>query len=164
MKEFADGVAALYNATLADHPEDYPLSDAELARVKKDLMFIARSDLIKVLADGEKTVGYLFAFPDLSAEMRRAGGRPGPLDILRLLRAVKKPARLLMNGMGILKEYRSRGGNALLYAELTDTVLASGAAEAEIVQVNEGTELMLRDLETLGARVSKRYRVYAKAV
>lgn len=164
MRAFADQVASLYNLTIADHPEDYPLSDAELARVKKDLLFISLPSLIKVLADGEKAVGYLFAFPDLGPQMRRAKGRPGLLAIAGLLAAMKKPKRLLMNGMGLLKEYRGRGGNALLYAELTDTVLKSGAVDAELVQINEGTELMLKDLETLGAKLVKRYRVYLKAL
>jgi hypothetical protein len=160
----AESIAALYNDTLGDHPEDYPLSPDELEQVKKDLLAVARPDLVKILADGEKVIGFLFAFPDLSPILRKAGGRIGPLVIARLLLAMRRPKRVLVNGMGILKEYRKRGGNALLYAELAETVLGSGAQEAELVQVAESTELMLADLQTLGARVSKRYRVYHKAI
>jgi hypothetical protein len=160
----AESIAALYNETLGDHPEDYPLSPAELEQVKKDLLAVARPDLVKILAEGEKVIGFLFAFPDLSPILRKAGGRIGPLVIARLLLAMRRPKRILVNGMGILKEYRKRGGNALLYAELAETVLGSGAQEAELVQVAESTELMLADLQTLGARVSKRYRVYHKAI
>ncbi len=160
----ADGIADLFNATLADHPEDYPLTKAELNQVKKDLLFVARPDLIKILANGEKIVGFLFAFPDLSPGLRRCRGRPGPIDILRLLAALRRPKRILVNGMGILKEYRGRGGNALMYAELAATVLASGVEEFELVQIAESTALMLADLETLGARRSKRHRVFSRPI
>ena len=160
----ADGIEDLFNATLADHPEDYPLSRAELDQVKKDLLFVARPDLVKILADGDKVVGFLFAFPDLSPGLRRCRGRPGPIGILRLLSELRRPKRILINGMGILKEYRNRGGNALLYAELAATVLGSGVPECELVQIAESTVLMLADLETLGARRSKRYRVFSRPV
>jgi hypothetical protein len=160
----ADGIAELFNATLADHPEDYPLTKEELDQVKKDLLFVARPDLIKILAIGEKIVGFLFAFPDLSPGLRRCRGRPGPIDILRLLAALRRPKRILVNGMGILKEYRGRGGNALMYAELAATVLASGVEEFELVQIAESTALMLADLETLGARRSKRHRVFSRPI
>ena len=160
----ADGIADLYNATLADHPEDYPLSPAELEQVKQDLLSVARPDLVKILADGEKVIGFLFAFPDLSPALRKGNGRLDLLIILRLLTAMRRPRRILVNGMGILKEYRKRGGNALLYAELAETILGSGAEEAELVQVAESTDLMLADLETLGGRVSKRYRVFSKPI
>ncbi len=160
----ADGIADLYNATLGDHPEDYPLSPEELEQVKQDLLTVARPDLIKILADGEKVIGFLFGFPDLSPILRKAGGRLDPLVILRLLAGMRRPPRILVNGMGILKEYRKRGGNALLYAELAETILESGVEEAELVQVAESTDLMLADLETLGARVSKRYRVFSAPI
>lgn len=160
----APAIADLFNATLADHPEDYPLSAAELDQVKKDLMFVARPDLVKILADGDAVVGFLFAFPDLGPSLRRAGGRPGLLDLPGILAAMRRPKRILLNGMGIRREYRGRGGNALLYSELASTVKESGVSEYELVQINESTALMLADLETLGARICKRYRVFSRAV
>ena len=62
--------------------------------------------------------------------------------------------------MGILPEYQGRGGNALLYQELEDTVRNSGYRQAELVQIAETTGLMLKDLENLGAEIFKTYRIY----
>jgi hypothetical protein len=156
----ADRIAALYNATLADHLEDYPLSPKELEQVKKDLLLIADPRLAKILAYDGEIVGYLFAFPDLSAALQRNGGRTGPLEILRLLAAMKRSDGLLINGMGILAQYQRLGGNALLYDELTRTVGERDYRSAELVQVSERTELMLRDIQTLGATISKVHRIY----
>ena len=69
---------------------------------------------------------------------------------------------LLLNGMGILPQYQRLGGNALLYHELEKTAAGGGFRRAELVQVSERTELMLRDIQTLGGRVYKVHRMYER--
>lgn len=163
VRRVADQIAGLYNATLADHLEDYPLSAEELEQVKKDLLVVAYPRLAKILAYDGQIVGYLLAFPDLSGAMQKNGGRLGPLGLLRLLRAIRRADGLLINGMGILPAYQRLGGNALLYSELTKTAGGERFRRAELVQISEHTELMLRDVQTLGGRVYKVHRMYEKA-
>ena len=163
LSRVADRVAELYNATLADHLEDYPLSPEELQQVKKDLLVIADPHLAKILAYDGQIVGYLFAFPDLSAALQKNQGRLGPVELLRLLRGMKASDGLIINGMGILSHYQRLGGNALLYSELEKTVADRTFRSAELVQVSERTELMLRDIQTLGARVCKVHRIYERS-
>lgn len=160
----ADRIAALYNATLADHLEDYPLSPEELMQVKKDLLAIADPRLAKILTYDGEIVGYLFAFPDLSAALQRNRGRVGPVELLRLLLAIRRSDSLLLNGMGILSRFQRLGGNALLYHELEKTVGDRTYRSAEMVQVSERTELMLRDIQTLGAGICKVHRIYERSL
>jgi hypothetical protein len=160
LSRVGDKVADLYNQTLADHLEDFPLSPEELLQVKKDLLTVADPRLAKILTYDGQIVGYLFAFPDLSDVLQRNRGRLGPLELLRLLRAMKGSDGLLVNGMGILPQYQRLGGNALLYSELSKTVEGRVFRNVELVQVSERTELMLRDIQTLGARVCKVHRLY----
>ena len=164
LSRVADKVAELYNATLADHLEDYPLSPKELEQVKKDLLLIADPRLAKILAYDGQIVGYLFAFPDLSEVLQRNGGRVGPVELLRLLFAMRRSDSLLINGMGILPQYQRLGGNALLYHELTKTVADRVYRRAELVQVSERTDLMLRDVQTLGATICKVHRLYERRI
>ncbi len=160
----ADKIADLYNLTLADHLEDYPLSPDELQQVKKDLLVIADPRLVKILTYDGQIVGYLFGFPDLSAALQKNQGRMGPIELVRLLRAMKGSDALILNGMGILSQYQRLGGNALLYSELTKTVAERSFRTAELVQISERTELMLRDIQTLGARVCKVHRLYERGL
>jgi GNAT superfamily N-acetyltransferase len=162
LKRMAQAIADLYNDTLADHLEDYPLSQAELQQVIKDLMLIADPQLMKILAYDGKIVGYLLAFHDLSPVMRRNGGRLGPVRLLRLLAAMRSRDRLIINGAGILPQYQRLGGNALLYYELAKTAGGATYRQAELTQISERTELMLSDVQTLGARVYKRHRIYER--
>ena len=69
---------------------------------------------------------------------------------------------LILNGMGILPQYQRLGGNALLYHELEKSAAGGSFRRAELVQISEGTELMLRDIQTLGARICKVHRMYEK--
>ena len=65
--------------------------------------------------------------------------------------------------MGVLPEYQRLGGNALMYYELTKTVQGDGRmVTAEASQVAESTDLMIRDLKTLGARPYKRHRMFTR--
>jgi hypothetical protein len=161
LKKVADEVANLYNPTLGDHTENYPLTDEELTTLKNDLLLIARPDLEKIIRYDNQVVGFILSFPDLSTALQRNGGRLGPLALLRLLRSRTRTNKILFNGMGILEKYQRLGGNALLYSELVKSVSAgSEFDETEMVQINESTELMLRDMQTLGAVPFKRHRVF----
>ena len=162
LKKVAGGIANLYNQTLADHLEDYPLSEAELKQVTKDLLLIADPRLVKILTYDGKIVGFLFAFHDLSPALRKNGGRLGPIQLLRLLAAMRSRDGLLINGAGILPEYQRLGGNALLYYELEKTAGGRIYRHAELTQISERTELMLRDVQTLGSQVYKKHRIYEK--
>jgi len=117
---------------------------------------------VKILAYDGRIVGYLLAFPDLSEAMQRNGGRLGPVKILRLLREIRRTKGLLVNGMGILPQHQRLGGNALLYSELTKTAGGKRFKQAELTQISERTELMLRDVQTLGARSYKVHRMFER--
>ncbi len=167
LKTLAHKVAALYNPTLADHAENYPLTDAELKQIIRDLLRIARPDLEKVILYDDEVIGYLLGFPDLTPALQRSGGRLTPATLYRIWRASRHPRKLILNGMGILERYQRLGGNALIYSELTRTARANPAYDfeaAEMVQINEQTDLMLADLKKLGAEVGKVHRVYRRDV
>jgi hypothetical protein len=162
LRRVAAPIAELYNQTLADHLEDYPLSEAELKQVTKDLLLVADPRLVKILIYDGKIVGFLFAFHDLSPVLRKNGGRLGPLQLLRLLAGLRSRDGLIINGAGILPQYQRLGGNALLYYELEKTAGGRIYRHAELTQISERTELMLRDVQTLGCQVYKRHRIYER--
>ncbi|RKX88131.1 MAG: hypothetical protein DRP59_12490 [Spirochaetes bacterium] len=160
--KIADKIIALYNTTLADHPEDYPLTDKELNQLKKDLLTIASPDLIKILTYDDKIVGYLLAFADISPILHRNMGRITLPGFFRMMRGMKRSEKLLANGMAILPEYQRLGGNALLYYELSKTVRSRNFKIAKTVQINESTVLMLADIHKLGAVDEVVHRLYQR--
>ena len=167
MKRLAKDVRAMYNPTLGDHREGYPMTEAELDQVEKELLQIAHPLLEKVITYDGSVVGYMLGFPDMTRTIQKNGGKLGLVRILRLLLAKRRPTRVLLNGMGILEKYQRLGGNALIYSEIVKTVKGSGAFsfdDAEMVQINEETALMLADMMSIGAQVYKVHRVYSKSI
>lgn len=154
----------LYNSTLNHHLEDYPLSDAELDQVAKDLLTVADPELIAMLDYDGRIIGYVFGFADITPTLRRNKGKLGPVEIFRLLTSMKKTRRILFNGIGILPEYQGLGGNALLYKELEHIVDKRKFQEIELVQISEKTDLMLSDAGHLRAEPYKIHRMYRKKV
>jgi hypothetical protein len=59
--------------------------EAEIDRLAQDLMLVSKPSLIKILYHDDQLVGFLFAFPDISAALQRARGRLGPIRLVELL-------------------------------------------------------------------------------
>jgi GNAT superfamily N-acetyltransferase len=160
LKRVAPEVVPMFNRSLAGHLQNYPLTDAELDELAADLISVADPDFVKILTYDGAYVGFLLAFPDVSAALQRAKGRLTPWALLDISREFKRTDHLVINGAGILPEYQRLGGNALLYYELERTAKSRHFVHADLTQVAETTELMQSDLERLGGEVYKRHRIY----
>ena len=160
LKAIAAEVVPIFNRSLAGHLQNYPLTDEELAELASDLLEVADPDLIKILTYDGEYVGFLLAFPDVSAALQRSRGRLTPWAVLDIMRDFKRTDDLVINGAGILPEYQRLGGNALLYYELERTAKSRTYTHADLTQVAETTDLMQSDLGRLGAEVYKRHRIF----
>ena len=128
------------------------------------LLTVADARLIKLILHGEDIVGFLFAFPDVSAALQRCRGRLFPFGIVDLLMELRRTKWVSLNGAGILPEFQGRGGNALLYSEMEKTIRSRDFRHADLTQVAESAVQMRRDLENLGGVPYKNHRVYGREV
>ncbi len=162
IKLLARQIGEVYNRSFAVHEDFCPLEEVEIDRLADELMLVSKPSLIKILYYDDQIVGFLFAFPDLSAALQRARGRLGPVRIVDLLTEARRTDTLIVNGAAILPEYQKLGGNGLMYYELIRTVLDSGYRRVEMVQIADTTSLMLADMQTLGGQVYKIHRIYKR--
>ena len=164
LRAMAPRIGRAYNQAFVDNWEYIPISDAEVALVVKDLVAIADPRLIKVILHGDDVVGFLFAFPDLSAAIQRSKGRLFPFGVVDLLLEYRRTKWVIVNGAGILPQFQGRGGNALLYSEMEKTIKQAGFVHADLTQVAETAVQMRRDLENLGGVPYKNHRVFGRKV
>ena len=162
LRKWGRRIGQAYNDTFVNNWEYYPLSEREIDYVMGDLMMILDPKLIKLIEYKNELVGFLVAFPDLSAAMQRHGGNITPWGIIDLLRETKRTKQVILNGVGIIPELHGRGGNALLYYEMQKTVKEWGFADAEQTQMAESAVQVRKDMESLGAVPIKNHRVYKK--
>lgn len=165
MLQWASRIGQAYNDAFVDNWEYYPLSQREIDFVVENIMMIADYHLIKIVVHGEDVVGFLFAFPDVSAALQRSKGKLNPLSLVDLLLEMKRTNSVSANGMGILPEFQGHGGNAILYAEMGRTLLDFRHFQhVEMTQVAETTEQMRADLKNLNGVEYKNHRVYRKKI
>jgi len=129
-----------------------------------NIMVVAVPDLIKVITYNDEVVGFLFAFPDISAALQKHQGRLSPLALVSYLRELKKTNWISFNGVGVLPEYHGRGGNVLMFSEIYKTAHAANFLHGELTQIAETATQMRKDLENLGVTPYKNHRIYSKKI
>jgi hypothetical protein len=162
---WAHRIGQTYNNTFIKNWEYYPFTQGDVDYAVQNVFMAADHRLIKLIMHGDDIVGFLFAFPDVSAALQRAKGRLFPFGLVDILFDMKRTKTVSANGMGILPEFQGTGGNALLYYELGRTVLENYDFKfVEMTQVAETTKQMRADLKNLNGVEYKNHRVYRKAI
>jgi GNAT superfamily N-acetyltransferase len=164
LKIWADRVGRAYNNAFINNWEYYPLTDKEIKFQLDNILQVANPKLFKIIVHGEDVVGFLFAFPDVSAAMQRAKGHLLPFGLIDLLLEMGRTKWVSLNGVGILPEFQGKGGNALLYSEMEKSVKDFGFDHADLTQVAETAVTMRSDLINIGGKPYKNHRVYHKSI
>ncbi len=154
----------LYNDALQGTPGNVPLTDQELEVMAGQLLSYADPSLVKIVMKGDDPIGYLLAYPDISAAMQRTGGRLWPFGWIDLLLELKRTRWVNINGAGILAEYRGLGGTAILFSEMHKSLLEGRYEHADLVQIGVENENMQRELRSLGIEFYKMHRSYERAL
>jgi hypothetical protein len=165
-----------YNKAFTKNWEYYPLSQREAKFVADNIFQLISHDLIKIITHKEAVVGFVLAFPDISAALQRTRGYippfafldaiPSPKAILDILREVNRTDWISLNGAGILPEFKGLGGNVLLYTEMEKTLNSHRQQFhwGELCQVAETAVEMRSDLINIGGKPYKNHRVYVRAL
>ncbi len=162
LRAWVPRIGRAYNKAFVDNWEYYPLTDNEINFILDTILTVADPRLIKVITHDNDAVGFLFGFPDLSSALQKAKGRLLPFGIIHLLIEMRRTKWIALNGAGILPEFQGRGGNALLYAEMENTIHDNDFEHADLTQVGETAVQMRQDLVNLGGEPYKNHRVYRK--
>ncbi|MFH1084776.1 MAG: hypothetical protein V1772_03315 [Chloroflexota bacterium] len=162
LRAWAPAIRQVYNQAFAQVWGFYPMGKEDLQATVRGLMAIADPRLVKLVLKDEAVVGFLLAYPDISAGLQAARGRLWPLGWWHILRAQCRTRWINVNGLGLLPEYQGLGANAVLYAELQASILARGADYADLAQVAETNAQSMGEMKALGVEWYKRHRIYRR--
>jgi len=167
MKRFkaeVDQVKVLYNEAWEKNWGFVPLTDAEIDHLAKQLKPVVVPELVCFAERAGKVIGFGVALPDLNVALKHnPSGRlfPGILKVLWHARHVSRVRVLLL---GVLKEYRSSGVDALMYHWIWDKAIANGYPWGEAGWVLEDNIPMMNAALRVAFRPYKTYRIYDKAL
>lgn len=164
LRQLVPQIKELYNASLGGTSGNVPLTEDEARTLGSQLLWFADPALIKIITHDGQPVGFLFAYPDISAALQRTRGRLFPFGWLPLWLELRRTRWININGAGIVERYRGLGGTALLFSELAKTIIDSRFDHADIVQIGMDNDRMLRELRDLGIDFYKQHRMYRRAL
>lgn len=161
----------LYNTAWIANWGFTPMTDRELDALVKSLgMFLDPRTAWFVEVDGEP-VGFMLAVQDLNQVLHRAYARPRVPELITLVRALwhwklrPKINQMRVPLMGVKPEYRNKGLDILMYAELRN-VLSNPNMPYRALDcgwILETNQDMAGTLLSVGMRIYKTHRFYEKA-
>ena len=164
LRRWVPRVVPVLLQSFAEFEDQVPPTDDEVAQFRDTVLAIARPSLIKLVMKDDEVVGFLFAYPDISAALQKTRGRLWPLGWMHLLVEQRRTPWVNINGMGVLPAYQGRGAVLLLYTELAKTIKSCGFEHADIVAVGENNLKSRSEMEGIGVRWYKRHRTYRRAL
>ncbi|MGE5123318.1 MAG: hypothetical protein ACM3H7_02285 [Acidobacteriaceae bacterium] len=164
LRRIVPKIKDMYNASLSGTSGNVPLTAEEVKAIENQLLWFADPKLIKIILKGDEPVGFLFAYPDISAAIQKTRGRIFPFGWFRLWLEMQRSDWLNINGAGILKQYQGLGGTALLFSEMFKSATSGRFKHAEIVQIGVDNDKMQRELRDLGIDFYKTHRLYQREV
>jgi hypothetical protein len=104
-------------------------------------------------------VGFAIVLPDLNSLLKRLNGRIFPFGFLKLLWGIPRLRRYRMFALGVIPEYQGKAVDSLIYRSLYES-LYSKDLWMEINYVLEDNLIMVNAINKIGAKLSRRYRIY----
>ena len=167
MKRFdaeVEVIKKLYNSAWERNWGFVPLTNAEIDHLAKQLKPIVVPDLVIFAERAGEVVGFAVSLPDFNlALLHNRSGRmfPGILKVLWHSRKIHR-ARVML--LGVIPEFRGRAIDAVLYHRTWENCVKHGMPRGEAGWILEDNVLMNKAATELGFRVSKKYRIYDKAL
>ncbi|MBZ0263264.1 N-acetyltransferase [bacterium] len=162
----AEKIWELYQKVWEDNWGAVPITRDEFDHLAASLKQIYDPDMIEFAETEDGTpIGFTLALPDVNQAFRKVrDGRLFPFGLLKIMWHTRKGAlrhvRILL--MGVLKEYRGKGIDAVFYYHHFETGKRKGYDSGEMSWILENNEMMNRAAVMMGGEKFKTYRIYEK--
>lgn len=152
----------VYNSAWEKNWGFIPLTDGEIDCLGNKLKQIVVPELTLIAEDNGKPVGFMGLLPDFNYVLKHMKGRLNPVTIMKALYYSRKIKDLRMLLLGIKKEYRNKGVDAILFREGFTGVKRGGYKRVEFSWILEDNMPVQRMVEMIGGRLYKQYRIYER--
>jgi hypothetical protein len=141
-----------------------PLDEKEMDALAKRYLPVLDVRFVKVVIRGDEIVSFIIAIPDMAGGIKAARGRLFPLGFLKILRAAKKTKQLDLLLGAVKDKYRGMGLDALMGMKMLISAQEAGMKILDTHHEMEANVRVRAEMERMGGRLYKKYRVYKKAL
>lgn len=139
-----------------------PLDEEEMETLAKKYLPILDPRFVKIVVKEGEAVSFIVGIPDLSEGIKKAKGRLFPFGFVKILRAAKKTKQLDLL-LGAIKEpFRGRGLDVLMGVKMLQSAKEAGFTIIDTHHEMESNVKVRAEMEKMGGKIYKRFRVYQK--
>jgi len=141
-----------------------PLLEKEMEDLAKRYLPILDPRFVKAVRKDDQLVAFVIGMPDMTGGIQKAKGRLLPFGFLKILRAAKKTKQLDLLLGAIKEEYRGRGIDVMMGVK---TIMSAWEAGYEFIDTHHEMETNVRvraEMERMGGKVYKKFRIYQKTI
>ncbi len=160
-------IKRIYNAAWEKNWGFVPMTDAEIDFLAADLKQVYDPNLVLFAEIGGEIAGFALSIPDINQSFHAGPKIPSgilnlPVGVFNMLTKKKVIDTVRVITLGVLKEFRGRGVDALLYWETMERAKRAGYAFGEASWVLEDNEPMNRAAQMMNGENYKTYRIFEK--
>ena len=142
---YVEEMFKLFNTAYADLSSFVPVSDKQIAYLKKKFISFINPEYIKFIVDEQgKLVTFSITMPSFAEALQKANGKLFPTGFIHLLKAKKHSSSSVFFLIGILPEYQRKGVTAIVFDEFFKTYNEKGVDEMIITpELEENKDIQL---------------------
>ncbi|MDR3256052.1 MAG: hypothetical protein LBT18_00080 [Endomicrobium sp.] len=151
---------SIYNRAWEKNWGFVPWSDEEFVVIATKLKMLIDPEMIIIASVANSPVGMLISLPNYNQVLKKLNGRLLPFGILKFLYYRKKIDSLRLMVMGVIKEYRHKGIEAIMYEKGLKNAIRIGYKHCELSWVLDDNIMTQRTAEMMNGRLYKKYAIY----
>lgn len=162
IKPFIRPIFYLMNDCFRDIYNYLPLDESDIDELSQRFYPLVDPRFIKIIMKDKDVVAFIIGIPNMAQGIRKAKGRLYPFGIFKILLSRRKSKQLDLLLGGIKEKYRGLGLDVLLGMRMMEEARQAGFQIIDSHHELETNLKMRAEMEKLGGKIYKRFRIYKK--
>jgi hypothetical protein len=141
-----------------------PLDEKEMDDLARRYLPVLNPHFIKAVTKDGELVAFIIGMPDMGGGIQKARGRLLPFGFLHVLRSAKKTKQLDLLLGAIKDKYRGMGLDVLMGVKMIQSAKDAGYEFMDTHHEMEANVKVRGEMERIGGKIYKKFRVYQKAL
>jgi hypothetical protein len=141
-----------------------PLTEKEMLDFAARYMSLLDPRFVKTIVKDGEIMAFIIGIPSLAKGIQRAKGKLFPFGIFKIIHESKKTRQVDLMLGAVKPQYQGLGLDVSMGIKLFESVKKAGFIQIEVHLILETNHKMLAEMEKIGAKMHKRFRVFQKAI
>ena len=139
-----------------------PLDEKEMDDLAKRYLPILDPRFVKVVMKDGEPAAFIVGMPDMTEGIQKAKGRLLPFGFIKILRAARKTRQLDLLLGAVKEKYRGMGLDVIMGYKMISSAQEAGMEFMDTHHEMETNVRVRAEMERMGGKLYKRFRVYQK--